>query len=289
MPGYPDVIEQPNKRSRACRAKHFRLLAATGLLALSVSSCAVVSHRVDVLPIDRRDGINIKAPVKVHLSDGSTGMYAEGVTVSAGTLRGKGEFYDIELNPFPTNPVLTPVSLVSVAAMETYEVRVNRGKTTALIPVSILGSAAAASAGVGGSISTGTSALADFPLAQEPQGLMVRITTDRRTLVGELIAARNDGILVLGNVSMGYRSGKKRHRIIVPFDSKLRLIAYSTIIRSDFEKAASRHPISKRRTPKPEVVAQLKLLSRFPQGLSPSLLQLLLEVQGQTSLAAASD
>ena len=271
-----EAMALPNRNSKGCSVMHFRVLAAVILLALSASACVVVSHRVDVQPVDRRDGVVIETPVKVHLTDGSTGVYAEGVTISAGTLRGKGDFCDIALKPFSTNPVLTPVSLDSVAAIETFQERLDRGKTVALLPVSILGSVFVVGLGAGsGIVEEAGTTLDKFLPAQIWGGVKVRIRTDQRMLMGELIAVRNDGIIVL--------------------DQKLRLLPYSTIVELDFEQqVTSRHairwsdlPLKKRRAPKPDALAHLRLLSRFPQGLSPSLLQQLLRVHGQTALASA--
>ena len=279
-----DFDSTPNRELKRFRISHFLVLATFGLLALSVSACVVVAHRVDIQPVLRRDSNVIKTPVKVHLTDGSTGVYETGVDISAGMLQGKGFYYDIALRPFPTNPVLTPVPLDAIAALETYQERVDKGRTSALLPVSILGSAATVGAGAGsGTVEAGT-ILDKFPLAHGPQGVIVRITTDRRSLAGELIAVQNDGIIVSGSVMVGSMAGQRR---IVKLDQKLRLFPYNTIDASDFEKASLRNAIKKRRTPSSEVHARLRLLSRFPQGLSPTLLKQLLRVHGQTALAQA--
>jgi hypothetical protein len=128
------------------RTEHRRVFAALVLLGMSVSGCAVVVHHVTVEPLDRKDEVVIETRVKIHLKDGSTGLYASGATVSKGILRGKGDFYDIALEPFPSNPVLTPVSFHSIAVVGTFRENTNKGATTALLPVSILGSAAAVKA-----------------------------------------------------------------------------------------------------------------------------------------------
>ena len=66
----------------------------------------------------------------------------------------------------------------------------------ALLPFSILGSAAAVGTGVSGKIEAGTT-LDKFPFAQSVGGVTVRIRTDQRVLVGDLIAVQADGIIVL--------------------------------------------------------------------------------------------
>lgn len=193
-------------------------------------------------------------------------------------MRGKGIFYDIALQPFPTNPVLTPVSLDTIAAMETFRDRVNRGKTAALLPVSMIGSAVAVGAGVGRAVTTGTT-LDKFPTAHNAEGALVQIETDKGILMGESIDVRDDGIIVLAPGMSGKRLG------IDPRSQKLRLFQYDTILALEFEKISSPGHLAKQRSPKPDELARLKTLSRFPQGLSPVLLQKLLRIHGQTALA----
>jgi hypothetical protein len=272
-------ISQPKRSLKRCRTKHLQFLGLLTLMTLALSACAVAVHRVDIQTVDRRDGTVIEEPVKVHLTDGSTGIYETGVNISAGTLRGKGLYFDIALKPFPRNPVLTPVSLESIAAMETFHDRLDKGATGTL---SVLGSVAALGAGGGGaSVEAGTT-LEKFPLARSGQGIMIRINSDSLSVTGELIEVRHDGIIVSGSVLLGTMSGRRQ---IVELDQKMRWFPYDRVLASDFEKIPRlRNAIKKRRTPSSEVRAQLKLLSRFPQGLSPTLLQELLRAHGQAEL-----
>ena len=71
-------------------------------------------------------------------------------------------------------------------------------------------------------------------------------------------------------------------------DQKLRLLSYPVILSSEVDRTDSRYAISQGIVPKPDVQAHLRLLSRFPQGLTPELMRQLLETYGQTELAGAN-
>jgi hypothetical protein len=93
----------------------------------------------------------------------------------------------------------------------------------------------------------------------------MRVTTAQGQLSGELIEVRDSGIVLA--------------------DQKLRLVPYTDILSSEVEKTASRYAISNRRVPAPEARDHLRLLSRFPYGLAPDVMQRLLGSYGQTELA----
>src|SRR5512138_2213048 len=108
--------------------------ALVALLALSFAGC--VFHRVEVAPVKPADQASIVGPLKVHLTDGSTVMYAPGavVTVTGGTLRGAGTRYNYAL----TETVrVGSVPLDMVVGMERFSTEVNHS-------TSILGSIGAA-------------------------------------------------------------------------------------------------------------------------------------------------
>jgi hypothetical protein len=105
--------------------------------------------------------------------------------------------------------------------------------------------------------------------AQDPKGVMMRVTTAQGQLLGELIEVRDIGIVVLT-------------------DEKLRLLPFTEIVSSAVDQTESHYGISKKSVPKPDVQAHLRLLSRFPQGLTPELMQQLLVAHGQTELAGAT-
>ena len=103
-----------------------------------------------------------------------------------------------------------------------------------------------------------------FPLAREPGGARCDILMPYRVLVGELIAAQDDGIVLLRE--------------------KLRFVRYEYIVALEFGENLPEYKVKRRRTLKPDVLEQLKHLSRFPQMLSPELLQKLLRAYGQNEL-----
>lgn len=105
--------------------------------------------------------------------------------------------------------------------------------------------------------------------AQDPKGVTMRVGTAQGQLLGELIEVRDAGIVVLA-------------------DQKLRLLPYTAILSSEVDQTGSHYSISKRTVPKPDVQAHLRLLSRFPQGLTPELMRQLLDALGQAELAGAN-
>jgi len=104
--------------------------------------------------------------------------------------------------------------------------------------------------------------------AQTPKGVNMRVETAQGKLSGELIEVRDAGIILL-------------------VDQKLRLLPYTAILSSVVDQTSSHYSIAKQTVPKPEVQAYLRLLSRFPQGLTPELMRQLLDAYGQTELAGA--
>jgi len=104
--------------------------------------------------------------------------------------------------------------------------------------------------------------------AQGPKGIMMHVSTGQKQLTGELIEVRADGILLA--------------------DEKLRLLPYTAILSAEANEKDSPYIISKGTVPNRDVQEHLRLLSRFPQGLTPELIQRLLDAYGQTELAGAT-
>jgi hypothetical protein len=104
-----------------------------------------------------------------------------------------------------------------------------------------------------------------FRPAQGAQGVHMVLTIEQGKLSGELIEVRDTGIVVLA-------------------DQKLRFLPYTDIQYSKVDQYSSYGPISNRKAPKPDALERLRLLSRFPQGLSPELMRQLLDAYGQTEL-----
>ena len=108
-----------------------------------------------------------------------------------------------------------------------------------------------------------------YPAAQGPKGVTMAITTQQGQFSGELIEVRDTGLIVLTI-------------------RELRLVPYGVIISSALEQTDSRYAISNGRAPEPDVREHIRLLSRFPQGLTPDLLHQLLQVYGQSELAGVN-
>jgi hypothetical protein len=95
------------------------ILWSVSLLAVfATASC--VARKLEVVPLDTtaKQPVTVDSPVKAHLTDGSTVVFNEGVTISDGQVTGKGRKYGIDLK----NSV--PVSLIDVdevAVMESYQ------------------------------------------------------------------------------------------------------------------------------------------------------------------------
>ena len=105
--------------------------------------------------------------------------------------------------------------------------------------------------------------------AQGPRGVNLHVDTSQGKFSGELIEVLDTGIVMLA-------------------DQKIRLLPYTAILSSKVDQTPSRYSISKRTVPNPDVQAQLRLLSRFPQGLTPELMRQLLDANGQAELAGVN-
>ena len=108
-----------------------------------------------------------------------------------------------------------------------------------------------------------------FPPARTATGVASDIMTDRGRLTGELIEVRDSGIVILA-------------------ERVLRLLPYSEIVSSRFEGLSRGVTLGNRRPPTAESREQLRMASRFPPGLSPEMLEKLLQAHGQTSLAGSN-
>jgi len=84
----PWELAHPVSRRRVWRA----LLLP--VLLIFVVQCAV-KHRVDITPVPPGVPATIATPVRVHLTDGSTVIFAEGVAVTADAVEGRGTRYDL--------------------------------------------------------------------------------------------------------------------------------------------------------------------------------------------------
>ena len=107
--------------------------------------------------------------------------------------------------------------------------------------------------------------IGDFRPAHSPNGVNVRVTTTRGALNGELIELRDTGLVVL-----------------TAGPDQLCLIPYAQVRSTRFEQVGS--SIGDGRAPTAQQRERLRLFSRFPQGMSPQVLETLLKAYGQTEL-----
>ena len=105
-----------------------------------------------------------------------------------------------------------------------------------------------------------------FPPARSPAGLTVHVRTVEHEFLGELIEVRDAGIVVLA-------------------EKKVRLLRYNVIALATARESGGRALLGNRRPPDSANREDLRLLSRFPQGLSPEVLANLLIANNQGELA----
>jgi hypothetical protein len=106
--------------------------------------------------------------------------------------------------------------------------------------------------------------------SRDPHGVMGSITTGTSVLRGELIEVQDAALILLAS---GDGEG-----------GRLRLVPYSVVRSSQFEQLAGRYSIRNGNPPAGEVRERLRLVSRFPHGMSAQVLAELLKTTGQTQL-----
>lgn len=118
----------------------------------------------------------------------------------------------------------------------------------------------------------------DFSPAHAPRGVIGHFSVGAAELAGELIELRDTGVIVLttsGVVAGATDSGAAN-------GSRLRLLPYAAIQSARFDQ--TNLTIEGGRSPASRTAERLRLLSRFPQGITPELLDQLLRAYGQTRL-----
>jgi hypothetical protein len=114
------------------------------IVALSAAACVVKSITVHEIPasgLEESPGGVVASPVKLHLLDGSTVVYADGITLAGRLVEGRGVRYDLTLTPTGQVSILP---LDSVAAMESYRAVVRPVETTLLSALGVAASAGGA-------------------------------------------------------------------------------------------------------------------------------------------------
>jgi hypothetical protein len=121
-----------------------RRTTAVALLGLTLAACVVVSTRTGPFALgrDHPEGF-VRSPVKAHVLDGSTIVFADGAFIEQGRVRGRG----IRVSPLLEQgmPAEHVISLDSVAGMEVYERRMN-ARTLVYAPVTAAASVVGAAA-----------------------------------------------------------------------------------------------------------------------------------------------
>src|SRR5262245_30335560 len=115
------------------RTLHAAILVA---LCASATACIFISQRVQVRAVDPRNDVRVTSPVKAHLADGSTVTFANGLSISSGTVRGEGVLNDLTLTQLKR---VQEIPLDSVIGMESFQTRVNAGPTIALSTLATVG------------------------------------------------------------------------------------------------------------------------------------------------------
>lgn len=104
-----------------------RILALTSI-TISIAACVI--HRLEVTPVDTNvtEPTVVVSPVKVHLLDGSTVVFPNGVSVDRGAVRGDGRRYDLTLGDGTS---VSEVPTDRIAAIESYQTPVSTGASAA--------------------------------------------------------------------------------------------------------------------------------------------------------------
>jgi hypothetical protein len=103
---------------------------------------------------------------------------------------------------------------------------------------------------------------ATFPLASLPNGATVSVQTTRQSATGELLAVRDDGLVILHGPRLA----------LVPYSD----LRSARIAELPYSLGAG--------APLPEERARLTAVSRYPQGIGTQLQQKLFAQSGQTEL-----
>lgn len=103
-----------------------------------------------------------------------------------------------------------------------------------------------------------------LPLAQGPNGATVTVQTTSQSVTGELLAVRDDGVVILRGSKLAF----------APF-ADLRSVKVAVL--SEYSIGAG--------APSPDRRARLNAVSRYPQGIGAELQRKLFAQSGQTALA----
>ena len=111
---------------------------AVVVLCLLLHGCVVHELAIEpVEPIAAKEAIVVESPVKAHLKNGYTVVFAKGIRVEGDTVYGDGRIFDMTLDG---GTVVKQVPVDDIAAMESYQTPVNT-------PASAVGSVAGGTVG----------------------------------------------------------------------------------------------------------------------------------------------
>lgn len=105
----------------------------------------------------------------------------------------------------------------------------------------------------------------DLAVASQPGGAQVTVTLGGRAYTGELLAVRDDGVIVVTERQLSY----------FPFASLGGLVVAQ--MDNDYRLSAGERPASAK-------LRRLRIVSHFPQGLTPEIERRLLAEIGQAAL-----
>jgi hypothetical protein len=117
-----------------------------------------------------------------------------------------------------------------------------------------------------------------FAPATTPAGVRTEVRTSAGEFEGELLEMREGALVVLTDEGGDAPPG-------APAKRTLRVIPFGSIVRARFEGVGSGADITGGRPPSAPVRERLRLLSRFPYGISPGIEEGLLKAHGQTGFA----
>ena len=106
---------------------------------------------------------------------------------------------------------------------------------------------------------------ADLPIANRPGGAHVSLRTSSGAYSGELLAVQDDGVVISGD--------------------RILFAPFSAIVRLTVDKMGGQYQLGTADVPRGERLEQLRLVSRFPQGLTPTIRSALLAQKSQTDIA----
>lgn len=114
--------------------------------AAVVATVGCIFRGVRVAPVGRAENTEVLSPVKVHLLNGETAVFEDGLHIARDTVRGAGLLYGISQRDRAGGISVSAVPLDSVAAMESFSGYTNAPATVAVSTLVVGGSIVAGAA-----------------------------------------------------------------------------------------------------------------------------------------------